>query len=74
MDHGRREGMGWQGSRVSSRAWGACAKQRGLAVLGAVEAMRLMTSAHTKGALAIRIAAHAMLHGIMASKVGASLN
>ena len=66
VDHGTREGKGWQDSRVSSRAGGACAKQRGLAVLGAVEAIRLITSARTKGALAIRVAPHAMLHAITA--------
>ena len=65
VDHGRGEGR-WQASRVSSRARRACAKQRGLAVLGAVEAMRLITTASTKGALAIRIAPHAMLHAMMA--------
>ncbi len=74
MDHGRRGGEGrggegWQGLRVGSRAGGACAKQRGLAVLGAVEAMRLITSARTKGALAIRIAPYAMLHARMACQI-----
>lgn len=56
-------GKGGKASLVGSGPGGACAQQSGLAVLGAVEPVGLITRAHPKGALADRARTYPMLHG-----------